>query len=434
MPSAATSRLPASSIPLMIISDSPSVRSGLGRITRDIATRAFNIMVADPTGAPDTVVPLFHVATFGMGGNYTATLPFHQYQMEAVALGDLTPQNLPDAWRDFAGDQHGIVLAIGNPTWSYWLSHPESLPENSALRAFMVTDPFERWLYAPIDGHGFDGRLPRSVLKTLEGWDRVLAYNEYGSRMIDDVAVDEATPLNGTPWLPHGIDTEVYFPRPRDVARRTFLQRIAGAGQMDSPFTAEAKIDDDMMLIGAVATNSERKDWPLALDTCRHLLARGKNVVLWAHTNSPWKHWDIPALARDMGLAHRLVITTRELTNEQLAWSYSACDCTLGIGSGEGFGYPLAESLACGVPVLHGNYAGGASFVLPRYLINPESYHIAGFYNILRPTYDTEIWANMVSAVASQAGKGSLLPSELDWTNLWPRWEQWLRGGVGGLK
>jgi hypothetical protein len=29
-------------------------------------------------------------------------------------------------------------------------------------------------------------------------------------------------------------------------------------------------------------------------------------------------------------------------------------------------------------------------------------------------------------------GGGSLLPSHLDWKELWPRWEQWLRAGIRG--
>src|ERR1035437_4767085 len=159
--------LDRSDVPILIISDAPNARTGLGRIARDLAIR----MKALDLGM---TLPPFHVGTFGLGAGYTQTLPFVQYQINP-AMGGLIPQNLPEVWNDFIGSrpERGIVFAIGNPTWLMWLSHTESLPKDSALRQFLETDPFEKWIYAPIDGDGPCEKLPGAVAEALVGWDRV---------------------------------------------------------------------------------------------------------------------------------------------------------------------------------------------------------------------------------------------------------------------
>ncbi len=416
------------SIPLLIVSDAPSAPTGLGRITRDLAVRIHAIKSSEMDSTA-LHLPQFRVATLGIGGDYTRALSFPQYRSDIVQ--GLIPNNLPSVWRDLTGDssQRGIIFAIGNPTWLTWLSHPESLPGDSELRRFLAANPFEKWLYAPIDGDGPGERLPSAVVEALQGWDRVLAYNEYGAKLIDQARgayIHSGIPA--TPHLPHGIDTTVFYPRPRAEARATFLQRIAGAGQPSSPFTPDAKIDDDMLLIGIVGTNSERKDWYLGMETCHHLLTTHRqNVVLWGHTNTPWKNWDIPALARDFGLSHRLVLTTRNLSNDDLAWSYSACDATLAIGAGGGWEFPIAESIACYVPVIHGNYAGGACVCPKEGLIDPITFHGNGFYGIRRPVFDPRNWADRVMKLKDTPVE---LPAHMDWKNAWEPWQDWLLKGL----
>ena len=42
----------------------------------------------------------------------------------------------------------------------------------------------------------------------------------------------------------------------------------------------------------------------------------------------------------------------RPLTEEELAGLYAACDCLVSPYRGEGFGLPIAEAMACGLPVV----------------------------------------------------------------------------------
>lgn len=60
-------------IPLLILGDSVTSKSGLGRITRDLATRIH-----------ETMQDTFRVATIGYGGTGSCKLGFQQYFIHEI--------------------------------------------------------------------------------------------------------------------------------------------------------------------------------------------------------------------------------------------------------------------------------------------------------------------------------------------------------------
>ena len=121
--------------------------------------------------------------------------------------------------------------------------------------------------------------------------------------------------------------------------------------------------------------------------------------------------------------------STGRLSDEQMTWAYSACDVTLGIGLGEGFGFPIAESMACGVPCIHVNYGGGAEFMPKELLLDPVAFRPDGAFCSMRPVLSPTQWAAAMQdrTTRSYAAK---LPPQLNWTALWPRFEGWFRKGI----
>lgn len=412
-------------IPLLILSDAPSGSTGLGRICRELALRIHGDMA-------DT----FRVATLGIGGKYSVELPFPQYEIKEV-LG-YVPINLPQVWRNFARGEKGIVLTIWNPGWLPAFANPELLPDGP-LKNFLREELFQKWGYFPVDGHSVGARLPKEAAEVFAGFDRVLAYTKYGADVIEKtigqlvpeiVGASDDNPHRLTdnvarnlgaqvPYLPHGLDTSVFYPRNNKEARDTFVDRVAGLGP--------APLLEDVFMVGIVATNTARKDWYLAFEVCSELKKRGKSVGIWAHTDKMQGAWNIPMLAREFELDSVTVASNRLLDDEDMAWAYSAMDITLGIGSGEGWGYPLAESLACGVPVIHGDYAGGAEIVPQRMLVSAKLFRGDGQFGILRPVFYADRWA--VTAMRYFAGE-AVLPPHIDWNNAWLEWKKWLASGI----
>jgi glycosyltransferase involved in cell wall biosynthesis len=385
-------------IPLLILSDDPSCSSGLGRITRDLALRIH-----------EHLSDVFEVATVGYGGAGSRKLPFSSYHLHSIENW-LVPE-LPSIWEDFVGDQEGILFSIWDASRLYWLGMPQTCPI-PFLRKWVETAKMKKWLYGAIDAAGPNDRLSFRIAETMKGFDRVLDYSEFSSR------------ITGNPHhLPHGINTTVFCPRDHAEARAAF----AKSGFMG--------LKPDSLMIGIVATNQARKNWQLGMETCKILLDRGHDVRLWAHTDVLDRYWSIGSLIVDYGLQGRAAITVNRFTDDQMAWMYSACDVTLGIGP-EGFGFPIAESLACGVPCICGTYGAQAEYVPDWMTIDPVAYFYEGAFCSKRPVHDPRRWAKRVEmvrpGVAQYIPDAPIFSPDIDWSGptLWPRWEKWLREGA----
>jgi len=284
------------------------------------------------------------------------------------------------------------------------------------LWKFLMSKPFDLWTYSAIDAEGPNGKLSVLLKHVLTGFDRVLAYSEWSARILERTFDDGRT----VEALPHGIDTAVFRPRGRDKARRKFGELVCG-GEAD-----ELRIEDGKFLVGIVATNQARKDYGTAFAALAEL-AKIKDVMAWIRVDTLERFWSISALTYDYSLHNRLIISLGALTDEQMTWAYSACDVTWGIGLGEGWGMPLAESIACGSPCIHGNYAGGAEFVPKQFLIEPRAFRFEGSFACVRPVYEASQW---VKATIENCREQVSVPTYIRWDVCWPRWEEWLRKGT----
>lgn len=395
--------------PILFIGDSPSAQSGLGRILRDIAMRLH-------ANAGD----MFDVATMGYGGNGDRALPFPQYTMESMK--DWFLPTLPDVWQNFAGERQGVIMTIWDASRLLWFARPEN-PQwcpDRRMRAWLADPvPAQKWGYFPMDATGPHGNLSVMLKECLAGYDRVLAYSKWAETMIRRSFHGEHQNLS---MLPHGIDTDVFQPYSRYESRRVFTDGLHFKGP---------RIQPEERLIGIVATNQTRKDYGLAMETLSRL---DKSIPfrIYIQTDILEKNWSIPALLMDYGLMDKAIVNTNQVTDATMARIYSACDLTLGIGAGEGFGYPIFESLACGTPVITGSYGGHAEWLHPEMLVTPRSWRVEGLYNQVRPVFEPERWTLAIERKLARRNDGgvTMLPPALDWKNLWGRWEGWFRSGL----
>lgn len=399
--------------PLLILSDAPTAGTGLGGIAKDLATRIAAHM-------PET----FRVATAGYGGIVSRHLNFHQYILEGAR--DFVCPTLPEIWEDFAGNEKGVLLTIWDLSRLAWLAQPKIQCEIARLSDFLSEKPFKLWGYFPIDAEGPNRKLTYPLKQTLMGFDRVLAYGKWAANIVDRTL---DFPAVATPYLPHGIDSSIFYERNRKMCRKMFISFTQACTIMGN---LGERIDEDCaeILIGIVATNQARKDWQLGIKTVA-LLAKTHNVRLWIKTDVLERHWSIPALLLDYGINNQAIISLGDLSDDDMARAYSACDLTLGIGLGEGFGYPVFESIACQTSCIHGNYGGALEWMHPSSLVDPIAYRYEGVFACKRPVFSAKDWVNKAEQLLRIVPRSEVkLNNEIDWNLLWPRWEYWLKEGI----
>jgi glycosyltransferase involved in cell wall biosynthesis len=382
-----------SQTPILFISDTLSAPTGLARIARDLALRLAKNRH-------------FKVAALGHQP-VVQSLPVHQYTWQFT--GTMEIPELPDVWRDFAGDRNGIVFPIMDASRLLWMSRPEYGSDDS-LKRFIASGKVRRTLYTPFDSTGPGDRLTSIVKETLLGFERLLVYTEWADGLVKRTLGEDESAKRGLTWLPHGIDMEVFRPRDKATARK-FLN---------------PKLTESDFVIGVVATNQRRKDWGLVMETVALVKQKIPDVKLWIHTDVMVREWSLPALIDDFGLKDN-VFASQPMTDEGLSYGYSACDVTMAPGS-EGFGYPIAESMACGTPCVHMAYAGGQELVPDLLQIAPAAFRFESPFNCVRPVFDVQDWSYLILNLQ----KTPIPPDEcrsfvsrLDWRDLWPKWQQY---------
>lgn len=372
------------SIPILLVGDCPSQTSGLARIIRDLAT----LLAADPR---------WRVATLGWMGAGSQRLPFTAYHMYPGEMGEAS---LPSVWDEWCQGEQGIIMTVWDATRLVWLAQPQHAPE--VIREWLEArrSSFKLWGYFPLDSCGPNGKLTGLVRDVMLGYDRLLVTSPWAVKAVVDTLGQEASIERGLDWLPHGQGS-TFSPAPVERENR----------------------------IGVVMTNQARKDWGLAAA----IASRLPDITFWWHCDTPSRHWNLPALVEDFGLKN-VEMTGPFVDDQWLASQYRRCVMTLLPSLGEGWGFPAFESLACGIPVITGNYASCASALMTcrllQNLIGPRHYRVEGIHNCIRPVYEAGDWVNVILDVMEHPQDFVADVSHLNWMKLGHRWRRWFGDGV----
>jgi len=118
--------------------------------------------------------------------------------------------------------------------------------------------------------------------------------------------------------------------------------------------------------IGIFAANQTwRKSWEEMLRAVRLFIERNPDirVGLYVHSDpNVLNQYNLVDLVREIGIpsykfADSFLMMTGGHEDEDMVRRYNVCDVTLYTTAGEGFGWPVLESLACGTPVVSGDYS-----------------------------------------------------------------------------
>ncbi len=371
-------------IPLLFFGDAPDSPTGLGRIGHDLAWIASSM-------------PEFKVGYLGRGAFGRCRFPWASYSFgPQEQWGEC---RLQEAWEDLAGDREGIIMTVWDASRLLWFVNRQD--------PFLGSGRFRRFGYFMADGAGVNpNTLPQEQAHVVSQYDRVLMASQWAHSLVQAAGPD-------LDWLPHPINKAVFT-------------RGGGAGVRSVWGVGEGE-----PLIGCVMTNQQRKHWPVVLEAVALLIESYPNLHLWMHTDAAVGYWNLQALVVEYGLTKAVISEGRALSDTELAMRYSACDVTVVISGGEGFCYPVAESLACGTPAVTGRY--GAQAELTPWLVPPAMTVVDTSHNVRRAVYHAVDVANELARVIEARPRPEVceeLVTHLGMMKLGKLWKKWFRRGL----
>jgi len=233
-----------------------------------------------------------------------------------------------DIWIDESGSR------VGNPGWLSSM-HPRWVP------------------IIPID----HDPIPPPVLEPARKAYKPVAMSRFGQRRLEQEGVHST-------YIPHGVDTKLFAPSTDKVASQQHLQEIS------VPLVPgkEEIWPEDAFVIGKVAANKDtrrksfdRDAMALAIFFENNPDAR-KDTRVFLHTLPRFPggfnidHWyDLCGVSQYVKVIDEF-FWYQGLSYEDMGKLYGGFDILLNASRAEGFGIPILEAAACGVPAIGTNF------------------------------------------------------------------------------
>lgn len=199
-----------------------------------------------------------------------------------------------------------------------------------------------KWIpWFPIDHEPVPPAVARAVARAYKR----IAMSKFGQAELEKAGMDSY-------YIPHGVETSVYKPMDRVQAKE---------------FCGFPK---DRFVVGMVAANKgmpSRKAFTENIGAFAELKKHHDDVWLYLHTstgaNSEYQGQNLPEYLNYLGLKPgRDYAFPDQYSNllgypqEWMVAAYNSMDVHLLVSMGEGFGIPILEAQACGVPVITGDW------------------------------------------------------------------------------
>lgn len=202
-----------------------------------------------------------------------------------------------------------------------WVLHPQDLQNTNRFIPIVPID------HRPV---------PQSILNNLKFAYRIVTYSQFGH----DELLRHG--LHST-YIQHTVDTDVFKP----------LDRSQNKGFPEGSY-----------VVGMVSANKEnppRKSFQEAMDAFKLFKEKVPNAVLYLHTRPEFPGgFPVREYANFIGIINSIFFPDEYMMNfkygkTEMAKVYNHMDMLLCPSINEGFGVPIIEAQACGVPVVVNN-------------------------------------------------------------------------------
>lgn len=201
--------------------------------------------------------------------------------------------------------------------------------------------------------------VPQPFIEALRGAHLPITYSKWGQRMLADAGVENI-------YIPHGIEPNFFHVNPDVDKVKAFKQYLAPG------------CDHLTVMVAANKGYPDRKAFQVQLRAWANFAKDKPGARLYMHTEPTTMYGglDLPALLKNLGISDKVTFPPRYdlwcgFPADFMSMIYNAADMYMGATMAEGFGIPLIEAQACGVPVVTTDFSSMPELVRWGYAVPP---------------------------------------------------------------
>ena len=383
------------------MSDSPNVITGYANMARNLFTR-----LQDDDR--------FDLSFLGL---QFSGQPTEYMKLENGPL--LNFRMLPTGSARFGEDMLPFYLQKYKPDLTYVL-----------LDSFMVQwmlnldwSPTKMLMHFPSDGFP----IPAGSEPLMKKFDYVVAMSKFAQKQLVDLGIDAS-------YIPAGVETNKFYPL-RENEKIKIKEKWSQLLQIDL---------NNKFVIGCVGRMQGRKFYGELLKAVEKFVEDKNDVVLIIHAdpNDPANPgFILPELIKLRKLEHLIRFTgnryTLGFTEKEMNEVYNLFDVFALTSSGEGFGIPFIESMACEVPIITTDFTTVQEIITDNNagIAVPIMNTITGTYNVERGIADLDKFVEALQSLydnpieRKRLGKNGRTATirDYDWSKVvYPTWNKYL--------
>lgn len=296
---------------ILFVGDSPTVNTGFGVVSKNVLKQL----------SKNHKITVLGINTFGEPYDHEE-YPYDIYPCEKGSVENL--YGYFKLWGIADKVKPDVIFFLNDP----WVvsKYMEAKPRNFEL-------PYtKKMVYFPVDA----GPIKKEWIDLIASFDAAVCYSHYAEDILKQS--NGGTQLKNLHQIYHGVNYDTYKPMYQATAR------------------VELGLPVDAFVVGMVARNQYRKRFDILVRAFAEFAEDKPEAKLYLHTFLHDVGFDITDLSAQFNLGNKLILTknidnpAHGVSDSDLNVIYNSFDVNTLISMGDGFGLPVAESMATGCP------------------------------------------------------------------------------------